>query len=100
MPKADLKVHQADREFLENCFDNLYLILPPLYEQKAIAEVLSSLDDKINLLQRNNKILEQLAETIFRKWFVEEAEKNWEEKTIEGICLKNCIRRNSFNKSC
>jgi len=40
------------------------------------------------LLQRNNKILEQLAETIFRKWFVEEAEKNWEEKTIEDVCLK------------
>jgi len=44
--------------------------LPPLSEQTAIAEVLSSLDDKIDLLHRQNKTLEQLAETLFRQWFV------------------------------
>lgn len=48
------------------------LILPPLPEQKAIAAVLSSLDDKIDLLHRQNKTLEALAETLFRQWFVEE----------------------------
>ncbi|MBI4929350.1 MAG: restriction endonuclease subunit S [Bacteroidetes bacterium] len=47
--------------------------LPPLPEQKSIASTLSSLDDKIDLLQRQNKTLEQLAETLFRQWFVEEA---------------------------
>jgi type I restriction enzyme S subunit len=47
--------------------------LPPLPEQKAIAEVLSSLDDKIDLLHRQNKNLEQMAQTLFRQWFVEEA---------------------------
>ncbi|MBE2254775.1 MAG: restriction endonuclease subunit S [Ignavibacteria bacterium] len=46
--------------------------LPPLPEQKAIAEVLSSLDDKIDLLHRQNETLEQLAETLFRQWFLEE----------------------------
>jgi type I restriction enzyme S subunit len=46
--------------------------LPPLPEQTAIAEVLSSLDDKIDLLHRQNKTLEQLAETFFRQWFMEE----------------------------
>lgn len=40
--------------------------------QKAIAEVLSSLDDKIDLLTRQNKTLEDLAQTYFRKWFLEE----------------------------
>ena len=45
--------------------------LPPLEEQKAIAEVLSSLDDKIDLLHRQNKTLEELAQTLFRQWFVE-----------------------------
>jgi type I restriction enzyme S subunit len=45
--------------------------IPPLQEQKAIAEVLSSLDDKIDLLHRNNKTLEEMAETLFRQWFVE-----------------------------
>jgi len=42
--------------------------------QNSIAEILSSLDDKIDLLHRQNKTLEQLAETLFRQWFVEEAE--------------------------
>jgi len=46
--------------------------LPPLTEQKAIAEVLSSLDDKIDLLTRQNKTLEDLAQTYFRRWFLEE----------------------------
>ncbi|MBD3750598.1 MAG: restriction endonuclease subunit S [Sphingobacteriales bacterium] len=48
--------------------------VPPLQEQTAIASILSSLDDKIDLLHRQNKTLEQLAETLFRQWFVEEAE--------------------------
>lgn len=51
---------------------NYPLNLPPLPEQKAIAGVLSSLDDKIDLLHRQNKTLEQMAEALFRQWFVEE----------------------------
>jgi len=39
-------------------------------EQKAIAAVLSSFDDKIELLRRQNKTLESIAQTIFREWFV------------------------------
>jgi type I restriction enzyme S subunit len=56
----------------------------PLYlpsstaEQKAIASVLSSLDDKIDLLHRQNKTLEAMAETLFRQWFIEEAKEDWE----------------------
>ena len=50
--------------------------LPPLPEQRAIASVLSSLDDKIDLLHRQNKTLETMAETLFRQWFVEEADKD------------------------
>ncbi len=47
------------------------ILLPPLEEQRAIAEVLSSLDDKIDLLHRQNKTLEAMAETLFRQWYVE-----------------------------
>jgi type I restriction enzyme S subunit len=47
-------------------------------EQKAIAEVLSSLDDKIDLLTRQNKTLEDLAQAYFRKWFIEDASSEWE----------------------
>lgn len=46
-------------------------LIPPLPEQQAIAEVLSSIDDKIELLHRNNKTLEEMAETLFRQWFVD-----------------------------
>jgi type I restriction enzyme, S subunit len=56
--------------------------LPPLPEQKAIASVLSSLDDKIDLLHRQNSTLEKLAETLFRQWFVEVAEEDWEEGSL------------------
>ena len=58
------------------------ILLPPLPEQRAIAEVLSSLDDKIDLLHRQNKTLEQMAETLFRQWFIEEAKEDWEEYKI------------------
>jgi type I restriction enzyme S subunit len=52
--------------------------LPPLPEQRAIASVLSSLDDKIDLLHHQNKTLEAMAETLFRQWFVEGADEGWE----------------------
>lgn len=52
----------------------LPLTLPPLSEQKVIAAVLSSLDDKIDLLHRQNATLEAMAETFFRQWFVVEAD--------------------------
>ena len=51
---------------------------PKLEEQKAIASVLSSLDDKIDLLHRQNTTLERMAETLFRQWFVEEAQEDWD----------------------
>lgn len=59
-------------------FSKIKLLLPPLPEQKAIAAVLSSLDDKIDLLHRQNETLEKMAETLFRKWFVEDADESWE----------------------
>jgi type I restriction enzyme S subunit len=48
-------------------------------EQFAIVEVLSSLDDKIDLLHRQNGTLESLAETLFHRYFVEEAQDEWNE---------------------
>jgi len=59
--------------------------LPPLPEQKAIASVLSSLDDKIGLLHRQNKTLEAMAETVFRQWFVEEVQEDWEHVKLENL---------------
>lgn len=61
---------------------------PTYEEQKAIASVLSSLDDKIDLLHRQNKTLEAMAETLFRQWFIEEAKEDWEEVTLADICTR------------
>jgi len=49
----------------------LDVVLPPYGEQKGIAEVLLSLDKKIELLHKQNETLEQIAKTIFNEWFVE-----------------------------
>lgn len=65
--------------------ESLEIILPTLPEQTAIASVLSSLDDKIDLLHRQNATLEKMAETLFRQWFVEEAKEEWEEGTLDDI---------------
>ena len=50
--------------------ENLDISLPPLQEQKAIASVLNSLDEKIDLLHRQNTTLERMAETLFRQCFI------------------------------
>ena len=55
------------------------LSMPSLDEQIRIASILSSLDDKIDLLNRENATLEAMAETLFRQWFIEEAKEDWEE---------------------
>ena len=68
-----------------NHIHELDFLLPPFIEQTAIASILSSLDNKIDLLHRQNKTLEQLAETLFRQWFVEEAEESWEVGTLDDI---------------
>lgn len=65
--------------------EKIDISLPPLEEQKAIAEVLSSLDDKIDLLHRQNQTLESLAQTLFRQWFIEEAKEEWEEVLITDL---------------
>ena len=70
----------------KEAFDNLFLNLPPLPTQRRIASILSSLDDKIDLLHRENATLEQMSETMFRQWFVEEAKAEWEEGKLGDIC--------------
>ena len=66
-------------------FDTIEILLPSLKEQKRIASILSSLDDKIDLLHQENKTLEAMAETLFRKWFIEDAKEEWKEGTLDDI---------------
>nr|QNO51545.1 type-1 restriction enzyme MjaXIP specificity protein [Methanosarcinales archaeon ANME-1 ERB6] len=54
--------------------DQVYRIsekIPPLQEQTAIAKILSDLDSKIELLQKQNKTLEAIGQAIFKHWFVD-----------------------------
>jgi type I restriction enzyme, S subunit len=78
---GSVQINIAARKIVES----IPIPTPPLPEQKAIASVLSSLDDKIDLLHRQNKTLEAMAETLFRQWFVEEAQEDWEESNIGKI---------------
>lgn len=69
----------------KNDFENIKIEIPQLDEQKRIASILTSLDDKIDLLNRENATLEAMAETLFRQWFIEDAKEDWEEKPLSSI---------------
>ena len=77
-------------------FDQIVVSIPEKLEQQSIASILSSLDDKIDLLHRQNKILEALAETLFRQWFVEEAYSK--EEIVLGDYV-DCINGFSYKSS-
>jgi type I restriction enzyme S subunit len=47
------------------------LLVPPPSEQRAIAHILGTLDDKIELNRRMNKTLEEMARALFKSWFVD-----------------------------
>ena len=66
-------------------YSSMPIILPERNIQDKIVSILSSLDDKIDLLHRENKTLEAMAETLFRQWFIEEAKEDWEEGKLGDI---------------
>jgi len=81
------------------------ILLPPFHEQRAIASVLGSLDDKIDLLNRENQTLEQMAEALFRQWFIEEADEKWEQVPLDqiadylnGLACQKYPPKNDFEK--
>lgn len=55
----------------KSTFENIDITLPPLSEQYAIAEILSSLDNKIELNLQINKTLEEMANALYKHWFVD-----------------------------
>ena len=87
----NIAVGAAQQNLSVGVIGNFILKFPPLPEQKAIASVLSSLDDKIDLLHQQNQTLEALAETLFRQWFIEEVKEDWEDCTIEDLAIHSKI---------
>jgi len=75
------RMPRADWQFVK---DTIWQF-PQLPEQRAIAGVLSSLDDKTDLLHRQNKTLEGMAEALFRWFFVNGRKTEWKECTVNEL---------------
>ncbi len=67
----DMDVGAANPSLNRNHVHPLEINWPPLPEQKAIAHILGSLDDKIELNRRMNETLEGLAQALFKSWFTD-----------------------------
>ena len=52
-------------------FENIELPFPPLQEQRAIANILTAIDDKIELNLQQNRTLEEMAMALYKHWFVD-----------------------------
>ena len=84
---AEGSSHPLVTQSLLNSID--VLITDDESEQRAIASVLSSIDDKIDLLHRQNKTLEAMAKTLFRQWFVEKADEGGETVKVGDFVKTN-----------
>ncbi|RXA20844.1 restriction endonuclease subunit S [Methanosarcina sp. MSH10X1] len=91
-------------------FKRCHMIIPPLEEQQSIGNTLFLIDQKIDLNRQMNSTLEQIAQTLFKRWFIEfefpdengnpykssggrmvdselgEIPEGWEVKRISDIC--------------
>ncbi len=80
---AEGSSHPLITQTLLNAIDVLFV--NDIKEQNRIVSILGPLDDKIDLLHQENKTLEAMAETLFRKWFIEGSKEDWKEGTLDDI---------------
>lgn len=66
-----LAVGAAQQNLSGQAIKNMRLPFPPLNEQRRIAHILGTLDDKIDLNRRMNETLEEMARALFKSWFVD-----------------------------
>lgn len=85
LPIRDLKLFEVE--------------LPPISDQKRIAEILSTFDDKIELNNKISKTLEQMAQAIFKEWFVKSEKTKVKSEKLSNlgkiICGKTPSKSNS-----
>lgn len=67
LSSGSVQVNLAKREIIEN----LVLPLPPIDEQAEIVRVLTTIDDKIELNKKTDKILGEIGKALFKRWFVD-----------------------------
>ena len=77
--------NSAQENISANSIARFPVMLPSLDIQRCIASILASLDDKIDLLHRENATLEQMAVTLYRQWFIVEAKEDWKEGKLGDI---------------
>ena len=65
--------------------ENINISLPGLEEQRRIAGILSAIDDKIEINRRINDNLEQQAQALYKQWFVDNRNDDWEERPLSEI---------------
>lgn len=77
----------------KSALEELEIQVPDLTTQKEITQILSSLDDKIELLQQMNQTLENIAQTIFKEWFVDFNFPGFDGELVDGLPKgwKECI---------
>ncbi len=80
-----------------NTFDHIEVTIPPKAEQQKIASILSSLDDKIELNNQMNQTLEQIAQAIFKEWFVDFNFPGFDGNLVDG--LPKGWRKESIDKN-
>ncbi len=81
----NLDVSGVIPHFKKSDFDKLLLPYPARNTQQIIGKIYFDFCKKIELLQRQNKTLEQFAETLFRQWFVEEASEDWKIGRLDDV---------------
>jgi len=67
-------------------FENLSVLLPSRVERENIVNTLSTIDDKIEVNNKIAKTLEQMAQNIFKEWFVTNKKDSWIEQNIGDVC--------------
>jgi len=106
----------------KNAIMQFKIYLPPSPEQKSIAKILSDLDSKIELLQKQNQTLEKIGQALFKHWFVDfefpneqgrpykssygemvdselgKIPKGWETQRLSNLIIRNRNSLNDFDK--
>ena len=73
---------------------SIEILLPPINEQIEITNIINAFDDKIELLQAQNKTLETMAQTIFKEWFGkyqigDELPEGWRDGNLGDIAINH-----------
>ncbi|WP_396179015.1 restriction endonuclease subunit S [Flavobacterium sp.] len=82
---ASMDVGSAIPSLTTELLKKIEIELPSLIEQKSIASILSTIDDKIENNLAINKTLEEMATALYKHWFLDSATDDWEKFYLKDI---------------